>query len=101
MLDWSKDWSKRLFMKSTQKTVGAYEAKTKLPELLERAAAGEIITITKHNQPIARLVPARTPDRASLDALFKEMDDIRERSPLNPPGKPRLSIKQLIEEGRK
>jgi prevent-host-death family protein len=88
-------------MSIARKTVGAYEAKTKLAELLDRAASGEIITITKHNEPIARLVPARTPDRANLETLFREMDEIRSRSPLNPPGKARLSIKDLIEEGRK
>ncbi len=88
-------------MNALRKTVGAYEAKTKLAELLERAASGETITITKHDEPVARLVSARTPDRARWEALFEEMDEIRERSVLNPPGKPRLSIKQLIEEGRK
>jgi prevent-host-death family protein len=88
-------------MNAPLKSVGAYEAKTKLAELLERAAGGETITITKHDEPVARLVPARTPDRASWEALFEEMDEIRERSVLNPPGKPHLSIKQLIDEGRK
>jgi len=88
-------------MKSTQQTVGAYEAKTKLAELLEKAASGQTITITRHNHPIARLVPAKTPDRADLNALFKQMDEIRVKSPLNPTGKPRLTIRDLIEEGRK
>jgi antitoxin (DNA-binding transcriptional repressor) of toxin-antitoxin stability system len=35
--------------------IGAYEAKTHLPALLERVARGEQITITKHGRPIARL----------------------------------------------
>jgi prevent-host-death family protein len=87
-------------MPKTKNSVGSYEAKTKLAELLHRAAAGEVITITKRDQPVAKLVPARTPDRASLETLFKEMDEIRARSVLNPPGKARLSIRQLIEEGR-
>ena len=39
--------------------VGAYEAKTHLPALLERVQRGEQITITKHGRPIARLVPAK------------------------------------------
>ena len=38
-------------------TVGSYEAKTHLPQLLERVAKGEAFTITKHGVPIARLVP--------------------------------------------
>jgi prevent-host-death family protein len=88
-------------MSTTQSTVGAYEAKTKLPELLERAASGEVITITKHDQPMARLVPASRPSHADLGALFEQMDEIRRHSVLNPPGKKKLSIKELIEEGRK
>jgi prevent-host-death family protein len=88
-------------MNRSQCTVGAYEAKTKLPELLERAAAGEVITITKHDQPMAKLIPASRPSHADLGALFEQMDEIRSHSVLNPPGRKRLSIKQLIEEGRK
>jgi prevent-host-death family protein len=88
-------------MSTAQSTVGAYEAKTKLPELLERAASGEVITITKHDQPVAKLIPAARPSHADLAALFEQMDEIRRHSVLNPPGKKRLSIKQLIEEGRK
>jgi len=40
-------------------TVGAYEAKTHLSELLEKVAAGEEITITKHGAPVAKLVPVK------------------------------------------
>ena len=88
-------------MSNSPTTVGAYEAKTKLPELLERAASGEEITITKHDQPVAKLVPAERPSHADLERLFSQMDEIRGRSILNPPGKPKLTIKKLIEEGRK
>jgi prevent-host-death family protein len=45
------------------KTVGAYEAKTHLPKLLERVAEGEKITITKHGVPVATLQPADTSKR--------------------------------------
>ncbi|HZK98866.1 MAG TPA: type II toxin-antitoxin system prevent-host-death family antitoxin [Caulobacteraceae bacterium] len=37
--------------------VSLYEAKTKLSALVERAAAGEEIVITKNGKPQARLVP--------------------------------------------
>jgi prevent-host-death family protein len=37
--------------------VNLYEAKTKLSELVERAAAGEEIVIAKAGKPKARLVP--------------------------------------------
>ena len=51
---------------------------------------------TKHDQPIAKLVPATRPSNADLEELFLQMDEIRGRS-----GKQKLTIKQLIEEGRK
>jgi prevent-host-death family protein len=38
-------------------TVNLYEAKTKLSQLVERAAAGEEIVIAKAGRPLARLVP--------------------------------------------
>ena len=43
-------------------TVGAYEAKTHLPRLLERVRRGESVTITKHGRPVARLVPVAVDD---------------------------------------
>ena len=39
-------------------TVGAYEAKTHLSELLEKVEAGEEITITVAGRPVAQLGPA-------------------------------------------
>lgn len=49
-------------------TVGAFEAKTHLSELLQRVEAGEQVTITKHGRPVARLVPVgqRPTDRKSV-----------------------------------
>jgi prevent-host-death family protein len=52
--------------------VGAYEAKTHLPKLLERAAQGERITITKHGVPVAVLAPvaeAKRPVRSTVEEL--------------------------------
>lgn len=40
-------------------TVGAYEAKTHLPRLLDEVAAGGTVTITRHGRPVARLVGVR------------------------------------------
>jgi len=37
--------------------IGAYEAKTHLPQLLERVRRGERFVITKHGHPIAELLP--------------------------------------------
>jgi prevent-host-death family protein len=40
-------------------SVGAYEAKTHLAQLLKRVARGETITITRHGVPVAVLAPPR------------------------------------------
>ena len=45
-----------------ESSVGAYQAKTHLPQLLDRVEGGETITITRHGKPIARLIPARRRD---------------------------------------
>ena len=39
-------------------TVGSFEAKTKLAELLDKVEAGETVTITRHGKTVAKLVPA-------------------------------------------
>lgn len=41
-------------------SIGAYEAKTHLPRLLDEVAAGASYTITKHGHPVARLVGVRS-----------------------------------------
>ena len=38
-------------------TIGAFDAKTRLSELLARTAKGETFEITKHGRPVGRLVP--------------------------------------------
>jgi prevent-host-death family protein len=38
-------------------TVGLFEAKTHLSELIARAERGEETIITRHNKPVAKIVP--------------------------------------------
>jgi prevent-host-death family protein len=83
------------------RAVGAFEAKTKFSELLERVSRGEEITITRHDKPIARLVPFARSSRAQIREAFCQLQDIKGRSRLNPPGKEKLTYRQLIEEGRR
>lgn len=52
--------------------VGMHEAKTKLSQLVERAQAGEDITITRRGKPVARLVPiAAAHSFASLRGKYR------------------------------
>ena len=43
-------------------SVGVYEAKTHLPDLLKKVASGETVTIQNRGMPVARLVSATTND---------------------------------------
>jgi prevent-host-death family protein len=55
--------------------VGAYDAKTHLPRLLERVEKkGERFVITKHGRPIAELVPIA---RANPDTVSRKIANIR------------------------
>ncbi|MFT4264809.1 MAG: type II toxin-antitoxin system prevent-host-death family antitoxin [Nocardioides sp.] len=54
-------------------TVGAYEAKTRLPQLLREVGRGEVVTITRHGAAIARLVPvASVASGGSLAEAFRQ-----------------------------
>jgi prevent-host-death family protein len=80
-------------------SIGSFEAKTHLPELLERVAKGERILITRRGQPVAMLVPATTQDERNLRELVKEMLEFRDREGPTLGGK--TTIRELIEEGRR
>jgi prevent-host-death family protein len=86
---------------SNPMTIGAFEAKTKFSELLERVSQGEEITITKHEKPVARLVPFEKPSQVELAALFRQMAEFRAGHPLNPKGLEKVSYRDLIAGGRK
>lgn len=76
-------------------TIGAYEAETHLPRLLEKVARGESITVTKQGMPMAMLVPhprSQRPEPATTVAALREF-----RRDIKLDG---LSLRQLIEEER-
>lgn len=77
--------------------VGAYQAKTRLSELLEKVEAGEEITITKHGAPVAKLVPVRKEVRPEERAAA--IDRIQKLSSSLSLGG--LKVKDLISEGRR
>ncbi len=72
--------------------VGAYEAKTHLPRLLDEVEAGGSVTITRNGRPVARLTPIPA-DAAKLAAA--RILSLRQQVKGG-----RLSMRALIEEGR-
>ncbi|MGI9289443.1 MAG: type II toxin-antitoxin system Phd/YefM family antitoxin [Pseudomonadales bacterium] len=53
--------------------IGAYDAKTKLPEILRRVEAGESFTITNRGRPIADVVPSRVGSRLKAQSAINNI----------------------------
>jgi prevent-host-death family protein len=80
-------------------TVGTFHAKTHLSELLECVAKGEKVVITKRGKPVAMLVPPETGEARDIGTVVKEMLAARDAD--GPSLGPGLSVRQLIDEGRR
>ena len=76
-------------------SVGAYEAKTHLPRLLEEVEGGQIITITKHGRAVARLVPAGPTPTTAGEAIAEL------RSARIGVRRGRTPVRKMIDEGRR
>lgn len=76
-------------------TVGAYEAKTHLPKLLERVMKGERITITRHGVAVAVLQPPAAQTTEDTKSVIAEVRKFRNKHALGG-----FSIREMIEEGR-
>jgi prevent-host-death family protein len=76
--------------------VSAFEAKTKLSELLRETEQGGSFIICRRGKEVARLVPPVKEDQeVDLKQVLSSFREIRERIS----GK--VSIRKLIEEGRR
>lgn len=80
------------------KQCGAFDAKTHFSELLSNVASGEKYVITKHGVKIALLIPfteddTSTPGEEAVRTIRKLSKGIKLG--------PKLSIRQLREEGRR
>ena len=79
------------------KQVGAFEAKTRLGQLLDWVEAGEEVVITRRGKVVARLVPPNQAfDRERCRKAAQEIRKMRKGVTLGG-----LRIKDLINEGRR
>lgn len=83
-------------------TVTAFQAKTRFGELLERVAKGEEVVITRHDKPVARLIPEGAPRleevRRSVQGLRDLQQQIRRRTKIKLSA---AEVRAAIEEGRR
>lgn len=76
--------------------IGAFEAKTRLPELLRRVENGERFIVTKHHRAVAELIPFQPHDPDKVRAAIAGLKAFQDTHSLGG-----LSVRALIEEGRR
>jgi prevent-host-death family protein len=82
--------------------VTAFEAKTRFGELLERVAKGEEVVITRHDKPVARLIPEGAQRLDEVRRSVQGLRDLQQRIRLR--SKATLSaadVRSAIETGRR
>ena len=78
-------------------SVGAFEAKTHLSDLLDRVARGEKITITRHGVPAALLIPVEEKEgKLTHQEIVEGMRALRKKVK---PGK--KTVREMVAEGRR
>lgn len=78
-------------------TVGAFEAKTHLSELLDRVRRGEKITITRHGIPAAVLIPVEeVASRLTHKEIVEGMRALRKRIKRDS-----MTVREMVNEGRR
>jgi prevent-host-death family protein len=82
-------------------SVGAYDAKTRLSELLDRVERGEQIVITRHGKPIARLVPEGGHNVADALAAVDELTRQRKELAARGVRVTQAEIRAMRDEGRR
>jgi prevent-host-death family protein len=85
-------------------SVTALEAKTRFGQLLDRVAQGEEVIITRHEKPVARLVPEGRRNLESVRAAVTGLLELRGKISVSNEGKSELTaaeVKSWIGEGRR
>lgn len=83
-------------MKTRALTIGAFEAKNRFSDLIDRVGRGAEVTITKRDTPVAKLVPVNTAAAACRKRAAAELRTLRTRYTLKG-----TSLRELIDEGRR
>ena len=75
-----------------------FDAKTHLSELIARAERGEEVIITRHNRPVAKLVPVGRQTRGGGQRRQSALQALQAFEPIAVEG---ASIAELISAGRR
>lgn len=76
-------------------TVPIFQARMHFGELVDRVQRGEEIIITKHDRPVARLIPEGRESLNELALKLSDFRDFRKSCRLNPADSPPLTLENL------
>ncbi len=77
-------------------SVGVFQAKARLSELIDQVLKGSEVTITRHGNPVARLVPAKAEaevDRSEAVAALRKFSKAIKVG--------RIDLKSIVAAGRR
>jgi prevent-host-death family protein len=83
-------------MKTSTLSVGAFEAKNRFSDLIDRVGRGAEVTITKHDKPVAKIIPATSASREKRKRAVAELRALRCRYHLKG-----VTARELIDDGRR
>jgi prevent-host-death family protein len=78
-------------------SIGCYEARTHLSQLLDQVARGKKVLITRHGKPAAVLGPPPAEETSDARQVIAAMKELRRDNILGEG----QSLRDLIEEGRR
>ena len=76
--------------------IGIYDAKSRLSDLIDKVRAGKEVVITRHGEPVAKLVPLVEVPAVDGIALVRDIRALRKRLDIRTPD----SLRKLVEAGR-
>jgi prevent-host-death family protein len=85
-------------------TVTALEAKNRFGKLLDRVARGEEVVVTRHDKPVARMVPAEGRQLSAVRQAVAELKQLQARIRVRIQGRDSLSdaeVRSAVAEGRR
>jgi prevent-host-death family protein len=85
-------------------TVTAFEAKTRFGELLERVGRGEEVVITRHDTPVARIIPEGRQSIERVRQAVSALNQVRAQIGRRLQGRAKLTNEQVrsaIASGRR
>lgn len=76
---------------------GIYEAKAKLSELVDQAAAGREVVLTRHGEPVAKIVPVGKTGKRERARAMRELLELSRTIKL----RRRITWREAINAGRR